>query len=63
MKTNYTLLVLLLALSIVPVANAIGTGPAIETDMVLYYKMNNNSAIGENSTLLVTAVHTKTTQQ
>lgn len=34
-------------------AGAVGTYPAVDPSMVLYYHMNNNSAIGENDTFVV----------
>src|SRR3990167_10452392 len=35
------------------VGSAIGSYPAVDPNMILYYHFNNNSAIGENNTFVV----------
>lgn len=47
------LIVLCAAISQTPRASALGSFPAVDPNMVLYYHFNNNSAIGENDSFVV----------
>src|SRR3990167_4576537 len=46
-------LVIVLTISASLMVIAIGTYPAVDSSMVLYYHFNNNSAIGENDTYII----------
>jgi len=47
-----TLLILLVSVLAMATVNGVGTYPAVDPNMVLYYHFNNDSAYGENDTLV-----------
>jgi len=46
----FTLFIIICIVGFVKIGSAVGTYPAVDPNMVLYYHFNNQSSVGENAT-------------